>query len=34
LVPSAADGVAGVAFIEAVVGSSRKNGAWTKVAAP
>ena len=34
LVPSVADGVAGVAFIEAVVGSSRKNGAWTKVAAP
>jgi predicted dehydrogenase len=34
LVPSVADGVAGVAFIEAVVASSRKDGAWTKVAAP
>ena len=33
LVPSVADGVAGVAFIEAVVASSRKNGAWTKVGA-
>ena len=33
LVPTVADGVAGVAFIEAVVGSSRKNGAWTKVGA-
>lgn len=33
LAPSVADGVAGVAFIEAVVASSRKNGAWTKVAA-
>jgi predicted dehydrogenase len=33
LAPSVADGVAGVAFIEAVVASGRKNGAWTKVAA-
>ena len=33
LAPSVADGVAGVAFIEAVVASSRKNGAWTKVGA-
>ena len=33
LAPSVTDGVAGVAFIEAVVASSRKNGAWTKVAA-
>ena len=33
LAPSVADGVAGVPFIEAVVASSRKNGAWTKVGA-
>jgi predicted dehydrogenase len=33
LVPTVQDGVAGVAFIEAMVGSSRKGGAWTKVAA-
>jgi predicted dehydrogenase len=32
LVPTVADGIAGVAFIEAVVGSGRRNGAWTKVA--
>ena len=32
LVPTVQDGLAGVAFIEAVVASSRRNGAWTKVA--
>lgn len=32
LVPTVQDGVAGVAFIEAVVESSRKNGAWVTVA--
>ena len=31
LVPTVEDGVAGVRFIEAVVESSRKNGAWVKV---
>lgn len=30
LVPTVQDGVAGVRFIEAVVESSRKNGAWVK----
>ena len=33
LVPTVGDGVDGVAFIEAVVGSGRKNGAWVKLAA-
>ena len=33
LAPTVADGVAGVAFIEAVVASSRRNAAWTKVGA-
>ena len=33
LVPTVRDGVAGVKFIEAVVESSRKNGAWVKAAA-
>ena len=33
LVPTVRDGVAGVAFIEAVVASARKAGAWTRVAA-
>jgi predicted dehydrogenase len=33
LVPTVADGVAGVAFIEAVVASSRKDGAWVKAEA-
>jgi predicted dehydrogenase len=32
LVPTVRDGVAGVRFIEAVVESSRKNGAWVKAA--
>jgi predicted dehydrogenase len=32
LVPTVQDGVAGVAFIEAVVASSKKNGAWVEVA--
>ena len=31
LVPTVEDGVAGVAFIEAVVASSRDDGAWTAV---
>jgi predicted dehydrogenase len=31
LVPTVKDGVAGVAFIEAVVASSRDDGAWTAV---
>ncbi len=30
--PTAADGVEGVAFVEACVKSSKKNGAWTKLA--
>jgi len=29
--PSVHDGVEGMAFIEACVRSSRKNGAWTKL---
>jgi predicted dehydrogenase len=33
LVPTVDDGVAGVAFIEAVVRSSRKDGAWVKAEA-
>jgi predicted dehydrogenase len=33
VVPSVQDGVDGVAFIEAVVGSSRRNGAWTRLPA-
>jgi predicted dehydrogenase len=33
LVPTVRDGVAGVKFIEAVVESSRKNGAWTGASA-
>ena len=33
LVPTVGDGVDGVAFIEAVVGSGRRNGAWVKLAA-
>jgi predicted dehydrogenase len=32
LVPTVRDGVAGVAFIEAVVASSQKNGAWVETA--
>jgi predicted dehydrogenase len=32
LFPTVADGVAGVAFVDAVVSSSRKNAAWVKVA--
>jgi predicted dehydrogenase len=32
VVPTVRDGVAGVAFIEAVVASSRKNGAWVQTA--
>ena len=31
LFPTAADGVEGVAFVEACVKSSKKNGAWTKL---
>ena len=33
LVPTVGDGVDGVAFIEAVVGSGRKNGAWVRLPA-
>ena len=33
LVPTVRDGVAGVKFIEAVVESSRKNGAWVRASA-
>ena len=33
LVPTVQDGVDGVAFIEAVVGSGRKNGAWVRLPA-
>ncbi|TIS05812.1 MAG: gfo/Idh/MocA family oxidoreductase, partial [Mesorhizobium sp.] len=29
--PTIADGVEGMAFIEACVKSSRKNGAWTRL---
>ena len=29
--PTVADGVEGVAFVEACVKSSKKNGAWTKL---
>jgi predicted dehydrogenase len=32
VVPTVQDGVAGVAFIEAVVASSKKNGAWVEAA--
>ena len=32
LYPTVADGVEGVAFVEACVKSSKKNGAWTKLA--
>ena len=31
LFPTVADGVEGVAFVEACVKSSKKNGAWTKL---
>ncbi len=33
LLPGIGDGVRGVAFIEAVVGSNRSDGAWTRLAA-